>query len=206
MNAPGCDFVLSFHLSGRFKCNIETRRAKFIPCHWYSKDNFLRSRHHLSKLISRLNFSFHSLDPCTPYIWVLFSNLLKALSGTAVPWKPCGAPVQRMSPMQRFMSNQAQSDLRSEALKEACNKYTFRALPYYRPFSLTSAAYSVLVSSHLSSPILKLISISLRSPYLPLKWIRIEMKSDQLVINPTMVLKGQNIGNRNQSVNQWAIM
>lgn len=89
LSAPSCDFFLSFPVSGRFKCNNETRRAKFILCHWYSKDNFLRSRH-LPGLISWLNFSFHSLDPCTPYIWVLFSNLLKALSGTA-----CGAPVQR---------------------------------------------------------------------------------------------------------------
>lgn len=94
LNAPSCDLVLSFHLLGKFKCNIQTSRAKFTPCHWYSKDNFLRSRH-LSKLISWLNFSFHSLDPCTPYLWVLFSNLLKAPSGTAVPWKPCGTPVQR---------------------------------------------------------------------------------------------------------------
>lgn len=94
LNAPSCDLVLSFHLLGKFKCNIQTSRAKFTPCHWYSKDNFLRSGH-LSKLISWLNFSFHSLDPCTPYIWVLFSSLLKAPSGTAVPWKPCGTPVQR---------------------------------------------------------------------------------------------------------------
>lgn len=94
LNALGCDFVLSFHLLRRFKCNIKTSGAKFILCHWYFKDNFLRSRH-LSKLISWLNFNFHSLDLCTPYIWVLFSNLLKALSDAAVPWKPCGAPVQR---------------------------------------------------------------------------------------------------------------
>lgn len=77
LTLPSCDLVSSFHLSrvGRCKCNVETRRAKFTPCHWCSKDNFLRSRH-LSKLISWLNSSFHSLDPWTPYTWVLSSTCL----------------------------------------------------------------------------------------------------------------------------------
>lgn len=49
LNAPVCDLI--FPSLRRFKCNTETSRAKFIPCHWYFKNNFLRSRH-LSKLIS----------------------------------------------------------------------------------------------------------------------------------------------------------
>lgn len=33
LNAPSCDLVLSFHLLGKFKCNFQTSRAKFTPCH-----------------------------------------------------------------------------------------------------------------------------------------------------------------------------
>lgn len=31
LNAPGCDFVLYFHLLGRFKCNIETCKVYTMP-------------------------------------------------------------------------------------------------------------------------------------------------------------------------------
>lgn len=144
LNAPGCDFFLSFHLLGRFKCNFETCRAKFIRCHWYSKDNLLRSRH-LSTLISWLSFSFRHLDPCTPYIcfptcWKHWVVVLCHENRVVHLYRE-----RCMSPLQRSVSSQTQW---SEASKEACNKYTFRALPYYWPFSFTSAACPLFVSQH----------------------------------------------------------